>query len=382
VKGLDRKPVVDRDAAIRPSSRSSGSNGRLLRCAAVTSVAVLVALILGALLMESIADNPAIPDVADPTTTPKISYTSHAPISIPNNSQFTSANGVVRGNGTANNPYVIEGWDINATGIRDNAIEINAAIAYFEVRNCRLYGANISDINIRGSRNGALINNSCSGSQEGIFLWLNSRYITIIGNKCENNSASGIYLSGSSNVTIIDNYFANNDNGIYLVSSRDNLLSNNTCRSNSLGMLIANSDWNVITHNNLSVSSDVGIRINPGSDRNRIWNNTFYHNNGTDNAYDPLNSQAFDANNDNYWNTSGLSYNYGNYWMDMTTPDLIAPWGIVDKPYSIAGGHSIKDYFPLCDEPVPPIIPEPPIFILALLLTMIFVVSRRRGGKR
>jgi len=41
--------------------------------------------------------------------------TPHTPILIVGNADFTPANGVSSGTGTPSDPYVIEGWDINAS---------------------------------------------------------------------------------------------------------------------------------------------------------------------------------------------------------------------------------------------------------------------------
>ena len=46
------------------------------------------------------------------TSTPvAAALTPHAPILIDGNANFTAGNGVVSGNGTAVDPYVITGWD-------------------------------------------------------------------------------------------------------------------------------------------------------------------------------------------------------------------------------------------------------------------------------
>ena len=42
-------------------------------------------------------------------------YTVHDPIHIDGDADFTAANGVTGGSGTASDPYIIEGWDIDAT---------------------------------------------------------------------------------------------------------------------------------------------------------------------------------------------------------------------------------------------------------------------------
>ncbi len=63
-------------------------------------------------------------------------YTPHDPIEIDGNDEFTTANGVTGGNGTINDPYIIEGWEIETTG--HTAIDISFTTAYFIVRNCYL----------------------------------------------------------------------------------------------------------------------------------------------------------------------------------------------------------------------------------------------------
>ena len=63
-------------------------------------------------------------------------YTPRPPIYINGNENFTEENGVVGGNGTKENPYIIEGWEINAS-ITDG-IRIENTTAYFVIRNCYL----------------------------------------------------------------------------------------------------------------------------------------------------------------------------------------------------------------------------------------------------
>ena len=52
--------------------------------------------------------------VPNPTVRTATGYTPHAPIYINGNADFTSANGVTSGAGTASNPFIIEGWEIDA----------------------------------------------------------------------------------------------------------------------------------------------------------------------------------------------------------------------------------------------------------------------------
>jgi hypothetical protein len=45
------------------------------------------------------------------------SLASHTPIHISGNADFIASNGVTGGSGTANDPYVIEGWDITEVNV-------------------------------------------------------------------------------------------------------------------------------------------------------------------------------------------------------------------------------------------------------------------------
>src|SRR5205807_9217820 len=46
-----------------------------------------------------------------------LTYQPHSPITIDGNAGFTSANGVTGGSCSSSDPYIIQGWDINASGI-------------------------------------------------------------------------------------------------------------------------------------------------------------------------------------------------------------------------------------------------------------------------
>jgi len=126
-------------------------------------------------------------------------YTSHTPIYINGNSNFTAQNGVVGGNGTGDDPYIIEGWEIDARG-GDYCIKIENTNVYFVIRNCYLHGATgnwpYSGIFLKNVTNGRIENNTISGNREGIFLYLSSHNI-VVNNRCLNNNDEGIYIRES-----------------------------------------------------------------------------------------------------------------------------------------------------------------------------------------
>ena len=88
-------------------------------------------------------------------------YTIHEPIVINGDSNFTKENGVVSGNGTYANPYIIEGWEINGEGTSMSCISIFNTKSYFVIRNCLLYGSYISGIRLSHVENGTIEQSIC-----------------------------------------------------------------------------------------------------------------------------------------------------------------------------------------------------------------------------
>ncbi len=147
-------------------------------------------------------------------------YTSHAPIRINGDDDFTAANGVIGGSGTKDDPYIISGWDIDAHGAGD-AIYIGNTTKYFVVRDCQLHNASSSSwpyfegagITLYNVKNGTIENNTIyNNSVFGIFLYSSSSN-TPAGNTIDDNSC-GIGLYYSSRNKLYGNKLTNN--GIFL----------------------------------------------------------------------------------------------------------------------------------------------------------------------
>jgi len=130
------------------------------------------------------------------------------PILIDGNASFTSANGVIAGLGTENNPYIIEGWDISAQNA--NGIEIRNTDAYFIIRNCYVHdgGDNNDGIHIRDVKNGTIENVNFTNDLHGIYLGSSSN--NFIRNCTASNNAFGIYSWVSPNNTLRNNALSNN----------------------------------------------------------------------------------------------------------------------------------------------------------------------------
>ena len=186
-------------------------------------------------------------------------YTPHAPIYINGNTDFTPANGVTGGSGTPLDPYIIEGWEINASTA--HGIRILGTTADYIIRDVYVHSggtlfdgilitgadngvvenATITDnargINLNGVTNVTVIaNNVSSNNQEGVFGYSSSD-IRIAANNVSWNGLEGIHVELSTNATFTaNNVFSNPGNGIRLESSNRATFTANNLSSNGGGI--------------------------------------------------------------------------------------------------------------------------------------------------
>ncbi|MCS7240263.1 MAG: right-handed parallel beta-helix repeat-containing protein [Candidatus Bipolaricaulota bacterium] len=125
----------------------------------------------------------------------------HEPIYIHSDAGFTWENGVVKGSGTAGDPYVIEGWVIDTRG-HDYGIYVDGTRAHFVIRNCQIrYPQERAGIFLSNVRNGRIEGNAIFGGKIAIHL-LASQNVTITGNAigfCD----YGILVGGASQNNVI-----------------------------------------------------------------------------------------------------------------------------------------------------------------------------------
>ena len=88
---------------------------------------VAVAILLAILILQSLQGSTGFSRRLAPA------YTTHAPILIASDADFTPANGVVGGTGTPGDPFVIAGWEIDTSTA--NAIDVRNTRANFVLRN-------------------------------------------------------------------------------------------------------------------------------------------------------------------------------------------------------------------------------------------------------
>lgn len=190
-------------------------------------------------------------------------YTPHDVIQIEGDSAFTAENGVTGGQGTEEDPYLIEGWVINASMAAGSAggIVISHTDAHFKIRNVcvELGGALYTGIWLSNVRNGWIEDSVLVDNYDGITL--NSTVgLTIKNNTLINNSFSGVHAEASESVNIelneingsrhgvhfryceqiqiVDNTISDNEYGVYMNCSSDSSISGNDISRNQYGVYL------------------------------------------------------------------------------------------------------------------------------------------------
>ncbi len=241
--------------------------------------------------------------------------TDHAPIVIASDYEFTVANGVCAGSGTFEDPYVIEGWKIDA-GYSRYGIRISGTTRPFILRNLEISGASSAAIALSYVRNATIENCLFVANWAGITLNF-STFVRITGCTFEKNT-DGVHFFFSDSNQILDSMFTRNDTAVWFDASDENEV------------------WS-----NLFEGSQMGVYLNLGSTHNSILRNAFVNN--LHNAY---------SDEPNSWNDDVA----GNYWSDFAAVDTDLD-GIRNTPYPIRVDGD-QDLLPLVTHPlVPPTVP-------------------------
>src|SRR5438552_8902034 len=155
---------------------------------------------------------------------------SHSPILIEGNGGFTQQNGVISGNGTASDPYIIEGWAIYSP--EGNAIDVRDTDAYFTIRN------SIVDSDNPGHPTGCVFDNFVA-CQKGIFLFnVSNCRIEDLG---VSNNELGIVVDRSKSI-LIEGTIANlNSEGVDVTDSMNITLANNMLSTGFKAFTVENS---------------------------------------------------------------------------------------------------------------------------------------------
>lgn len=248
-------------------------------------------------------------------------HTEIEPIRVNGNNDFNES--VWDGNGTEDNPYVLDNYSIDGGGYGYCVYVGNVSDSYFLIENCIFHNAT------GGSGNDYYPNS-------GLVLFYSENGL-IADNNISNNQNSGLYLSYSysgpdpTGHKICSNYISENQNGITLTNnSKGNLVENNSIEENDLtGIKLEGSDNNKIIYNTIKGNIN-GTLFKSYPDRN-----VFHHNNFINDV---------NINDSEIGNNTWANGTHGNFWSDYEGTDSDED-GIGDESYVIDSSN--KDNYPL-----------------------------------
>lgn len=224
--------------------------------------------------------------------------TSHAPILIKGDSNFTSTNGVTGGNGSLSNPYLISGWDINlaqggqyidcagdlcifvCSSPYCTGIQVENTRAYFAIQNVSIHSGYLLSLDVSFSNvtNGALESSSLAG-YSGMNI-TGSSYVTVSndnvtmppynpGQHSGPMDGPGLQVDSSNHVIIMGDSFTDWENAD-MQFTRDNnmIISNNSfVGSSSINNSQALDMTNLVNstiENNQVIDTDIGFTVENG----------------------------------------------------------------------------------------------------------------------
>jgi parallel beta-helix repeat protein len=204
--------------------------------------------------------------------------TPHAPILIMGDSEFIPANGVTGGSGTPGDPYIIEGWEINASAA--NGIDIRNTTSHFIVRNVYTHSGFLvlwyDGIYLHNTSNGRIENVTSTDNLFGVDCD-SVENLTITGSNLSLNSI-GIWGMSSLNVDISGNNITENTgDGMRIVLSTNTSITDNVLISNGPGIAIWNSEDSTVLNNSLSSNFYYGIHLRESENVTAIGNEISFH---------------------------------------------------------------------------------------------------------
>jgi len=358
---------------------------------------IALAAMLAVVLLAGALTTMVLKNAPEKTRTAAPLYNVFSPIRIEGDAAFTAANGVVGGSGTFDDPFVIGGWDIDATtstgvmvsnttlnftvravnvhsggfttidillfnvtdGTVDSAIVVGGRIGIgvfnstlVAVTNCTVQGTNLGGVFVASSTDVSMVNNVLAANQQNGVLIQNSAFLAMKNNTISFNPLNGLVLSISENVDVAGNLFFNNPVGAILIETNLSSIQDNVMIQQSSTGIFLSSDChnNTVESNTFINSTSLGATTSL-----KCTDNLFAGNNFINGSFSP---QASDFNGANRWNDSYPTG--GNHWSDYTgidlmsgpNQDVLGSDGIGDTPYTIESIATVVDQYPLMDAKV------------------------------
>ena len=274
-----------------------------------------------------------------------LSYASEiqAPIVIENNLDFKSAG--FSGNGTLEDPYILDNVVINGTELKANTlITIKNTNAYFVIKNLNATGSStaifldnvvhgtLENLKIYGSFGyGILIERSADITVSDSYLWEEKSQQDL-------GITTALRIASSTRIKVLNNFFYHNRGGLEFYASSNILVENNIFFLNYATVYSENLLDSQILNNSIINSSKFGIFFDSITENNTVKWNDFINNSMN---YPPEEGKTYAAMDDNGDNL----FDY-NFWDTWTAPDDNND-GIVDVPLQISGLGNNSDSHPL-----------------------------------
>ncbi len=259
--------------------------------------------------------------IADPGPLLDLELTGKEIIRIDSDMDFTSENGVVSGDGSQDTPYIIEGWEINASG-HPYGIYIANTSSFFLISEVHVHSAvgdaivEASGIILMNVQNGAIVRSRIDLSQ-GHGILVHNSTVNIKSCVIKDNQGDGIRGIMANGTKIVDSTLGRNGRGIYVHGSSNVMVRNNSFFGHA----------------------SYGLYSSTTNAKNFFYYNSFFNNNGGE-------VQAYEDSKANFW-----SSDMGNYWDDYLERYPEARMGDVSwaTPYVLDGTPSALDPLPMFD---------------------------------
>ncbi len=205
--------------------------------------------------------------IGGPTREGGDSFIPHSTIYIFGNEDFNAVNGVTGGNGTASDPYVIEGWEIKAG--KASGITIRETSAHFIVRNVFVHSSGLTyyGISLRDLVNGRVECSNITENWKGMNI-RGSSSVDIVSNNITDNEG-GLYIKDSYDISIEANLVEGNGrhDGLAVVTSYNITIQANTFSQNDrVGATISSSSGISLLENEITMNQIEGIRVSLSTD--------------------------------------------------------------------------------------------------------------------
>ncbi len=199
---------------------------------------------------------------------------------------YRSGSGVIAGNGTADDPYIIEGWCITPPAgqplLTTPGILIQGTTAHVAVKNVAL-GVNNAlftrGIVIDHADNVVVENTLLMNNDWGAVLLYGSTDVRVVNNTITSN-AVGIYSEDSRGLHITRNTITKNAHGVVVhYTTRVNVTGNTITENVKTSLSVSRSPLSLIQNNAISTSGSGGIGLSVGaSNGTRITGNAVTNN--------------------------------------------------------------------------------------------------------